>query len=149
MDQEELLLFIFYLGRFDIITVPRFWRKIVNRYNLLGTKCEECGEFYFPPRNLCPSCRRKGDIETYRFNGTGKLVTYTVIRSAADIHEKETPYILGIVELEEGSRLTSYIIDCDIDDVEIGIKVKPVFRRLGEESEEGLIYYGIKFTPVN
>ncbi|MDD3973926.1 MAG: zinc ribbon domain-containing protein, partial [Methanothrix soehngenii] len=33
---------------------PRFWRSIPQRYNLLGTHCNRCNEYFFPPRNLCP-----------------------------------------------------------------------------------------------
>ncbi|RZN62442.1 Zn-ribbon domain-containing OB-fold protein [Methanonatronarchaeum sp. AMET6-2] len=129
------------------MTVPRFWRKIRNRYNLEGTKCRECENTYFPPRNLCPTCRRDGDITDYKFDGDGELVTYTVIRTAAESHEKETPYIIGIVELEEGTSFTSQIVNCEIDEVEIGMKLEPVFRKISQESEEGLIYYGIKYQP--
>ena len=37
---------------------PRFWRSIPQRYNLSGTHCTRCNEYFFPPRNLCPNCRR-------------------------------------------------------------------------------------------
>lgn len=130
------------------MNVPRFWRKINNRYNLVGTKCNNCGQAYFPPRNICPNCRREGEIVEHSLSDNGELVTYTVIRSAAEGYDKETPYILGIVEMEEDTRLTSQIVDCDIEEVEIGMEVKPVFRKLGEESEGGLLYYGVKFSPL-
>ena len=58
------------------MSVPRFWRKQTNRYNLIGTKCETCGTYYFPPRTLCPKCRREGKIVDYKFKGTGKIVTF-------------------------------------------------------------------------
>ncbi len=130
------------------MNVPRFWRKIKNRYNLVGTRCNNCDETFFPPRNICPSCRRKGEIIEHRLNGEGEIVTYTIIRSAAEGHEKETPYILGVVEMEEDTRLTSQIVDCEINDIEIGMKVEPVFRKLGEQSNDGLLHYGVKFSPV-
>ncbi|MGZ7134014.1 MAG: zinc ribbon domain-containing protein, partial [Halobacteriota archaeon] len=64
------------------MTVPRFSRAIPNRYNLIGTKCENCGTYYFPPRPVCPPCRRKGVIREYQFEGSGKVVTHTTIYSA-------------------------------------------------------------------
>ncbi|PTD93508.1 transcriptional regulator [archaeon SCG-AAA382B04] len=131
------------------MNIPRFWRKINNRYNLMGTKCENCGQTYFPPRNICPNCRREGEIVEHSFEDEiGELITYTIIRSAAEDHEKETPYILGIIELEENTRLTSQIVNCEIEDVEIGMKLKPVFRKLGEQSKDGLLFYGVKFSPI-
>jgi hypothetical protein len=69
-----------------------------------------------------------------------------VIHTAAEGFENQTPYVLGIIKLEEGPSLTSQII-CDAKDVKIGMKVKPVFRKLGQAGERGMIYYGTKFVP--
>jgi hypothetical protein len=128
------------------MSVPRFWRKQIARYNLVGTQCKKCGEKFYPPRNMCPRCRRDGEIEEYKFSGKGEVVTYTVIHTAAEGFEGQTPYVLGIIKLEEGPSLTSQII-CDAENVKIGMKVKPVFRKLGQDGERGMIYYGTKFVP--
>ena len=58
------------------MTVARFWRKIPQRYNLIGTKCETCGRHFFPPRTFCPDCRREGKIVDHKFAGKGTVVTY-------------------------------------------------------------------------
>ncbi|MDI6639798.1 MAG: Zn-ribbon domain-containing OB-fold protein [Methanocellales archaeon] len=128
------------------MAAPRFWRHIPARYNLIGTKCLTCGEYYFPPRTTCPACRRAGTIEECKFKGIGEVVTYTVIRSASDAFDRQTPYVLAIVRLEEGPRLTTQIV-CDPDEIEIGMKVCAVFRKITEESSEGVICYGTKFMP--
>jgi hypothetical protein len=96
---------------------------------------------------MCPWCRREGNIEPYQFKGEGKLVTYTVIHTAPENRAIPTPYVLGIVELDEGPRLTTQIV-CSPEDARIGMRVRSVFRRLGEDSEDGIIYYGTKFAPV-
>ncbi len=129
------------------MSVPRFWRKQIARYNLVGTYCKACEEYFYPPRNLCPTCRREGEIGEFKFNGKGELVTYTVIHTASDGFEGQTPYVLGIVQLEEGPRLTSQIVG-DPKEMHIGLKVRPVFRRLGQSGERGMIYYGTKFVPA-
>jgi hypothetical protein len=129
------------------MAVPRFWRKLKHRYNLLGTHCTTCNTYYYPPRNMCPQCRRGGNIQQHQFIGKGRLVTYTVIHTAPDNSAVQTPYVLGIVQLDEGPRLTSQII-CKPEEASIGMKVKSVFRKLGEDSERGMIYYGTKFTPA-
>ncbi|MBP2030022.1 putative OB-fold protein [Methanohalophilus levihalophilus] len=129
------------------MSVPRFWRQQVQRYNLIGTHCESCNEYYYPPRNTCPFCRRGGELEPYKFKGDGEIVSYTIIHTAAEGFEHQTPYVLGIVKLDEGPRLTSQIV-AEIDEVDIGTRVRPVFRKLGESGENGMIYYGTKFTPV-
>jgi len=127
-------------------SVARFWRKIPQRYNLVGTKCTTCGRYFFPPRSLCPDCRRAGKIQEYRFPGSGKVVTYTVIRTASEQFEQMTPYVLAIVQLDEGPRLTAQIV-CRPDEVRIGMRVRPVFRRISADGESGVIHYGTKFVP--
>jgi uncharacterized OB-fold protein len=101
------------------MSVARFWRKIPQRYNLIGTRCESCGRHYFPPRSFCPDCRRGGKIIEYRFPGTGKVVTHTVIRSASEQFENTTPYVLAIIQLDEGPRLTSQVV-AKPEDVAVG-----------------------------
>ena len=129
------------------MSVPRFWRRLKNLYNLIGTKCEKCGEYYYPPRNMCPRCRRHGVIVPFKFKGNGEVLTYTIVHSAAKDFAMHTPYILAIIKLDEGPRLTSQVI-CSPEEIHIGMRVKSTFRRLGEESEKGMIYYGTKFIPV-
>jgi len=129
------------------MSVPRFWRRLKNLYNLIGTRCEKCSSYYYPPRNMCPRCRRTGIIVPFKFKGTGEVLTYTIVHSAAKDFEMHTPYILAIIKLDEGPRLTSQVI-CGPDEVSIGMKVKSAFRKLGEESEKGMIYYGTKFIPL-
>lgn len=60
---------------------------------------------------------------------------------------KQTPYILAIVELKEGPKLTSRIVDCELDEVKINMPVKSAFRKIRESDEAGLIYYGYAFKP--
>ncbi|KQC03043.1 MAG: transcriptional regulator [Methanoculleus sp. SDB] len=129
------------------MSVARFWRKQPQRYNLIGTRCETCGTAFFPPRSFCPECRRDGRIVEHTFAGTGKVVTFTVIRTASEAFELLTPYVLAIVELDEGARLTSQIV-CSPDEVFIGMPVRNVFRKLGSDGESGPLYYGTKFIPA-
>ncbi|MDH7593582.1 MAG: Zn-ribbon domain-containing OB-fold protein [Methanomicrobiales archaeon] len=128
------------------MSVARFWRKIPQRYNLIGTKCDNCGRYFFPPRTFCPVCRRNGRILEHQFKGTGKVVTYTVIRAASEQFEHFTPYVLAIIQLDEGPRLTAQVA-CPPDKAEIGMRVKKVFRRIGTDGSSGVIHYGTKFVP--
>ncbi len=129
------------------MSIPRFWRNIQSRYNLIGTKCSNCNEIYFPPRNLCPKCRRMSKIEKFKLQGRGEVVTYTVIHSASEGFDDQTPYIMAIVKLDEGPRLTTQIVDCGLDEIKIGMRVESVFRKIQEDGEAGLIHYGFKFKP--
>ena len=131
------------------MAIPRFWREISSRYNLIGTKCGSCGTVDFPPRTICPKCGRDslGRMARTKLAGKGTLVTFTVIHDAPAAFDLLKPYVLGIVELDEGARLTSQIIDVEPAAVKIGMRVESAFRKLGQEGEAGIIHYGYKFRP--
>jgi uncharacterized OB-fold protein len=130
--------------------VARFWREIPQRYNLIGNKCEECGQVFFPPREACPKCRRKsmGRLKEVKLNGKGEIVTYSIIHVAPEHLEGQAPYPIAIIELDEGPRVTAQVVDCDIKDIKIGMKVESTFRKIQEDGYIGAIYYGYKFKPV-
>jgi uncharacterized OB-fold protein len=84
-------------------------------------------------------------IREYAFEGSGEIVTYTTIYTAPESFTKMTPYVLAIVQLDEGPKITAQIV-CDPSEVKIGARVRSVFRKLGEDGPDGVIYYGTKFT---
>lgn len=132
------------------MAIPRFWREIESRYNLVGTRCGNCGEIDFPPRSICPKCGRKslGKMERHYLSRQGTVLSYTVVHDAPKAFSSLKPYVLAVVELEEGARLTAQIIDADPSEVGIGMPVEATFRKLGEEGKSGVIYYGYKFKPI-
>lgn len=123
------------------MAVPRFWRKIKYRYDLRGSYCENCGNHFYPPRNFCPICRRKGKIREVDFPDMGRVISFSVVREGE-------PYVVALIELENGARIISQLA-CSPEEVKIGMNVRKVFRRYGEEGEEGIINYGTKFIPLN
>ncbi|OGS66078.1 MAG: transcriptional regulator [Euryarchaeota archaeon RBG_19FT_COMBO_69_17] len=131
------------------MAIPRFWREIPSRYNLIGTKCGSCGKVDFPPREICPDCGRKslGKMHSFRLSGKGSLVTFAVVHDAPAQLEMQKPYVVGIFEMDEGVRLTSQLISVEPGDVKIGMRVQAVFRKLGQQGEAGVIHYGYKFRP--
>lgn len=131
------------------MAIPRFWREIQSRYNLVGTECGNCGQRFFPPRLICPDCHRKsvGKMKDVRFTGSGEVVTYSIIHNSPKAFEMQVPYVIAIIEFEKGVRTTGQIINCDPGDVRIGMKVRPAFRKIGEDGKSGVIYYGYKFKP--
>jgi uncharacterized OB-fold protein len=81
----------------------------------------------------------------YKLSGMGVVHAFTQIYEPADGFENQVPYIMAIIQLDEGPRITAQIVDCSIEDVKIGSRVEMVFRRLGEDGKAGIIYYGYKF----
>ena len=128
--------------------IPLTWRKIPERYRLLGVKCETCSTNYFPKRSVCPKCRRKGKLVDVQYSGKGKVFSYTEVTAPPKGFEDQAPYILAVIELDEGAKLTAQIVDVRKEDVEIGSRVEQVFRIIQKDDPEGLIHYGFKFKLV-
>ena len=122
-------------------SVPLFWRLQKAKYSLLGSKCLTCGSVFFPPKTLCPNCRRKGKIEEHKLSGNGKIVSYTTIHVPPE--NFDAPYTIAIIELDEGTRISGQIVNPE--GIKIGSRVRPVFRRIMVDGDEGLIHYGIKW----
>lgn len=129
-------------------SIPLTWRRIPERYRLLGVKCTTCSTTYFPKRPICPNCRRKGKLEEMKFSGKGKIFSFTEITAAPVGFEDQVPYVLAIIELEEGARLTGQVVDVSGEDVKIGAKVEQVFRVIQKDDPEGLVHYGFKFRLI-
>jgi uncharacterized protein len=125
--------------------IPLTWRKIPERYGLLGVKCETCDSHYFPKRSICPKCRRKGKIADVKYSGRGKVFSFTEVTAPPQGFEDQVPYILAVIELDEGARLTAQIVDARKEDVKVGSLVEQVFRVIQKDDPEGLIHYGFKF----
>jgi uncharacterized OB-fold protein len=127
-------------------TPSRYWREIPQRYRLEAAKCKKCGAVSFPPRLICPGCKAR-EFETIILADKGKIMTYTIIRVAPQPFVDQAPYAVGIVELDDGVRLTAQIVDFNFEDLKTGARVKIEFRKVYQEGEAGVIYYGYKFVP--
>lgn len=129
--------------------LPLIWRRIPERYNLIGTHCETCKQDYYPGRKICPNCRRKGKLAAKEMPKTGTIFSFTEVFSGPSGFEDDTPYFLAIVELDNGVNILSQIVDTPKDSVQIGAKVQACFRKINEDDEEGVISYGLKFKVIN
>jgi len=127
---------------------PRFWREIDERYTLKGVKCGNCQSIHFPSRTLCPKCRHAsvGRLLPYRLNGTGVVEAATTVHTPPAGFELQAPYVLALVRLDEGPRVTAQVVDAKPDAVTVGTKVRAVFRRINTEGEAGVVQYGYKFV---
>ncbi len=114
----------------------------LQKGNLVGSKCKNCGEKTFPPRADCLKCL-SGDFEFVKVKSSGTLVTFTTINSAPTGFEDMTPYTLGLVDLDGGGRLLSWFENTKFEDIKIGMKVK-VIPKIFEEIEEIKLYYALE-----
>ncbi len=68
---------------------------------LLGLKCSDCGAYTCPPKAVCDSCG-SGNVERVELSGKGRITTFTTTYVAPVGYDKEVPYTVAMVELEEG-----------------------------------------------
>ena len=90
---------------------------------LLLKKCGDCGEVHHYPRGVCPFCLST-NLSWQEAKGTGTVYTYSVTRRGGPV-----PYCIAYVTLDEGVSMMTNIVDCDLDDVRVGQKVKLTFKK--------------------
>ncbi len=126
--------------------LARNWRLKEQRYQLVGNRCLNCDTKFFPPRQVCTECHGT-QFEPYRFSGKGELYSYTTLRQAPAGFENQAPYSVAMVKLDEGPMVEAQLADVNPEDLEVGMRVEMVTRKLREDGEAGLIIYGYKFRP--
>lgn len=127
--------------------VSRHWRLKSQRYNLVGETCNNCGVKLFPPRDVCLECEAPAQ-DLYTFTGLGEVYSYTTIYDAPAGFEHNAPYTVALVKLEEGPLVTAQLTDVDVNEIQIGMPVEMVTRKLRTDGPEGMIVYGYKFRPA-
>ena len=129
------------------MSVPRFWREIPHKYRLIGSRCRSCGAIYHPRRPICPKCGSR-DMEDVSLSQRGRLLAFTVIRRAPSDMADLRPYVVGLVELEDGVKVLSQIVDCDPSELRPGLELEATLRRIRAHGPAGVIEYGYKFRPA-
>jgi uncharacterized OB-fold protein len=122
-----------------------FW-EATRRRQLHLPYCIACQGFFFYPRVLCPSCGSR-ELEWRRVSGRGRLHSFCIHhRSALPGFRDAVPFVTALVELDEGPRLMSFLVDVDADvdaircDMSLEVRfvdlddgeVLPVFRPTGQ-----------------
>jgi uncharacterized OB-fold protein len=110
----------------DEVTAP-YWRAAAE-HRLVLPRCQDCGTAFFYPRRFCPSCW-SARIGWFDAAGTGTVWSFTWVHVAFydDTWKDDVPYCVAVVELDEGVRLVSSIVDADPDRLAIGDAVRVCF----------------------
>jgi uncharacterized protein len=92
-------------------------------------RCTDCGYYVHPPSPVCPVCLTK-TVEPQAVSGRATVASYTVNHQPW-IPGFDPPYVIGLVEIEEqpSVRLMTNIVNCEVDEVRIGLPVRVVFQQ--------------------
>jgi uncharacterized OB-fold protein len=108
-----------------------FWDAArANRLRL--QQCENCARFVYYPRSLCPYCHTTA-LVWRDVSGLGRIYSYTVSRRpAGPDFESQVPYVVALVQLDEGPRMLTGILTEDIESLQCEQRVRVAFQDIGE-----------------
>lgn len=109
-----------------------YWEALCAR-RLLLKRCRSCTRYHHYPRELCPYCG-SDTVEWAEARGGGTVYSYTVARRpAGPAFKQDVPYVVAIIELDEGARMMSNIVGIDPSEVRIGQRVAVEFEAVTPE----------------
>jgi uncharacterized OB-fold protein len=127
-------------------TSAPFWQA-ADRGVLELQYCSACDNFQYYPRAICANCWNE-DIQWRRCSGRASVYAFSICHiPLLPSFKGDGSYVVAVVELEEGVRMTTNIIDCELTDVNIGMDVEAVFERVTDEHT--LIKFRPSTEPLN
>jgi uncharacterized OB-fold protein len=109
--------------------LTQFWAA-TSEGRLLIPRCTACGKSFWYPRPICPLCHSTA-IDWEEASGRAIVYTFSIVRRGLGVYA-DAPYVLAYVDLAEGPRIMTNIVDCDVESVAIGQPVQLVFHRTSE-----------------
>lgn len=108
-----------------------FW-EACRRGQLVIQRCAACGEYQFYPRGICAHCWSE-EVRWVETAGRGTVWTYTVTyQNRTPGFAEDVPYIVALVELEEGVKMFTNLVDCIPREAHIGMAVEVTFTRAND-----------------
>ena len=107
--------------------------EAARRGVLTVQRCDSCGRFRFPPRELCPHCLASS-ASWAPVSGRGEVFSFNVMHQVYHPgFAAEVPYAVAVVQLEEGARMVSNVIGVKPHELKCGMPVEVVFEKLNDE----------------
>ncbi|MET8950671.1 Zn-ribbon domain-containing OB-fold protein [Streptomyces sp. NPDC004533] len=118
-------------GRFDLPDIDAFTRAYWDAAaegRLLIRRCAACARAHHYPREFCPYCWSE-DVTWERASGRAALHTWSVVhRNDLPPFAERTPYIAAVVDLAEGPRMMTEVVECAQDRLRVGMALEAAFR---------------------
>jgi len=115
-----------------------WWWEAIDEGRLLIQKCKSCGALRHPPRPMCGSCQSL-DWETQESKGAGTVNSYTVMHHPP-IPGYDFPLPVALIDLDEGTRIVSNVVGCELDEVHIGMRVQCRIENVDDEMKLPLFH---------
>lgn len=117
-----------------------FW-EATKQHEFHIDRCAKCDTPRFPPKPLCSKCW-SSEVNRVLAAGTGTVYTYTIVhRAGQPAFQADAPFAIVIVDLDEGVRVMSNLVNCDLEAISIGMPVRMVW----EDGTDVSLY---KFEPA-
>ena len=113
---------------------------------LLGSKCRECGRYFFPQRVRCGACAEP-TTEPVELSREGTLISYTLINSRPRYAEIQPPYILGEILMPEGIRIYSLINTRGLNKLHMGQRARLETLEIKVDDDDNSVV-AYSFAPV-
>lgn len=115
------------------------FQQYLQEHKLMATQCEGCGGTFVPPRPVCPKCHGEA-MEWVAMSGKGKLAAFTAVYIGPTAmieagYDRTTPYLTGVVQLEEGPMISAQILGLDAAQPEISAIGTPLTVSFIERGE--------------
>jgi len=117
-----------------------FWDATAEG-RLVLPHCNACGFVIWYPRSFCPECAST-DVSWHDASGMGTIYSFSITRKGQGAYRDAGAYVLAYVELDEGPRVMTNIVDCDPESLAVGQRVRVCFADTGQGSA---LY---RFTPA-
>jgi len=101
------------------------YNEALKQNKLLGLKCKQCGTITVPPKIACGNCA-SADLDIVELSGKGKIQTFTTVFVPPEGRESECPYVIVLVELDEGPWIMGNLTVIDPNKVTMDIMGKKV-----------------------
>jgi uncharacterized OB-fold protein len=109
-----------------------FWDAAAEE-RLLIQRCDDCGRWQYYPRPFCKVCW-SGNVSWAQASGRATLYTFSIVRrNDLPPFDQRVPYVAAVVDLEEGPRMVSEVVDCALDAIEIGMPLEVTYRDLTDD----------------
>jgi len=125
----------------------RIWREVPQRYRLEAARCTACGKINYPPRRVCARCRGR-QLEPASLQRQGRVLAFTTIHTTQRAFVNQIPMVMAILEMDDGTRLTTQVVDVDPGELATGMRVRLEFRKIQQDGVSGVISYGHKAAPL-